>query len=129
MLKSNLKQDSVASHLQSYTQLDFNVIFPFLCLLQFLSDIKNIFFSHLLKLSPFIGRMEEILQVQHLCSISLVNPLILILLSCRDVPPPVLRVVLVQIITNKPAKKCIIKVWSYRYYILWLRFGLANAIN
>ena len=43
MLKSYLKQDNVAPHpAQLYFELDFDVKFPLLCLLLFLSDLKSL---------------------------------------------------------------------------------------
>ena len=41
MLKSNLKQDNAAPHNFILIELDFNVKFPFLHLLHFLSDLKS----------------------------------------------------------------------------------------
>ena len=82
-----------------------------------LSKYEIINFNNLFQLSPFIRLEEELLKVEHLRSIPLVYPGVLVLLSSRDIPSPVLRIILVQILSQKPGKQYYLETWSTTGFI------------
>ena len=80
------------------------VCFQFLpSFLEWISINQIIFFVILSNgFTPFIWIQEIILQISHLSSISQIHPTILVLLSGRNVPTPMLRINVIQMGHNKP---------------------------